>query len=678
EAVREYLQKLAGTHLDPLVVRHFLGLLDDRTIGGQIEALDDKSIEMSWSPPPIPADEAERLEALRRYEWLDTPSEEFFDEITRLATSLCETPMGLISLVDADRQWFKSRVGLSIQEVCRDVSICAHAIIQDELFLIPDTRIDARFAHNPLVVTGPKIRFYAGAPLITPAGHVIGTLCVMDHVPRSISPTQRDMLRVLAQSIVAELDRRQQLREKQSLEQDLKKQEAAYHKLVQAIPQKVYRKDLRGCFTFENNYVHKSRELRSDEIQGRTDYESLPVSIAEQYRDDDLKIIQTRQTIELVEAHHPDATRASYVHSVHVPNLDDNGTTLDIQGMPFDITDRVLAERPFGDVDTRFHAFMDYSPCAAFIKNEQMRYVYVNSQFEALCQLTSAEILGKSDAEILTRWNVLRRQESDARVIESGESVQLVESVECRDGFLREFLTVKFPFLDASGKPMLGGVTLDVTPQKAIERTLSDQLGLAERLNAELTCRSRSLEQINAKLMEQATTDSLTGLRNRRAFVEALEAALSEAHRHARPLSVLMLDVDNFKSYNDDHGHPAGDTVLCEVASILMNHARAHDLAARYGGEEFVVLLPNASDEEATAAAFRLLEAIAQHPWPLRPITASFGVASLVVGERFDAQALMEGADRALYHSKRNGRDRVTHIRELHSAPSPRRRPLGV
>ncbi len=682
KAVREHLQSLAGSHLDPLVVRHFLALLDDRSVREQIERLDDSSdessAETSWSPAPIPAHEAERLETLRLYELLDTPPEESFDEITRLATSLCETPMGLICLVDADRQWFKSQVGLSIQETCRDLSFCAHAILQDGLFLVPDARTDDRFAHHPLVVAGPRIRFYAGAPLITPSGHVIGTLCVMDHVPRSLSPTQRGILRVLAQSIVGELERRRQLRQRESLDKALKEQEAAYRSLVQAIPQKVFRKDLNGCFTFANNHFCEDLGLRPDEVPGRTDYDFFPLPVAEQYRDDDRMVIQTRQPIDLMETHHPSATRVSYVHTVRVPILDECGTTLGVQGMLFDVTGWFLAEQSLRDAETRFHAFMKHSPCAAFIKNENLRYVYINSRFETMYQTTSAQVMGKSDSEIFPGPNALRHQESDARVLETGESVELVESVERPDGFLREFLTLKFPFLDSSGQRMLGGVTLDVTPQKAIERTLSDQLGLAERLNAEMASRSRSLEQVNALLMEQATTDSLTGLRNRRAFFEALQAALSESNRHDRPLSVLMLDVDDFKSYNDDFGHPAGDVVLCEVANILMSHARAHDLAARYGGEEFVVLLPNASDDEAAAAASRLLEAIAQHPWPLRPITASFGVASLVMGERMDAQLLMEGADRALYHSKRTGRNRVTHIRDLHVPSATRWRTLGV
>jgi diguanylate cyclase (GGDEF)-like protein len=308
---------------------------------------------------------------------------------------------------------------------------------------------------------------------------------------------------------------------------------------------------------------------------------------------------------------------------------------------------------------------MEHSPCAAFIKNDDGSYNYINSCFEILFQIASSRILGKTDDEVFPSPEALRRQEADARVLEAGESVQLVESFECPDGLVREFLTRKFLFLDSSGHRMIGGVLLDVTPQKVIERTLTIQLGLAERLNAELASKSRRLEQVNALLMQQATTDSLTGLRNRRAFFEALEAALSERNRQPRPLSVLMLDVDNFKAYNDDFGHPAGDEVLCVVANLLMGHARAHDLPARYGGEEFVVLLPGASEEEAAVAACRLLEAIAQHPWPLRPVTASFGVASLSANERLDAQSLMGCADRALYHSKRNGRNRVTHVNEV-------------
>jgi signal transduction histidine kinase/ActR/RegA family two-component response regulator len=161
---------------------------------------------------PKPADETARLEALRAYEILDTVPEEAFDELTRLAAHICEMPIVLMSLVDGDRQWFKSRVGLDAESTPREESFCAHAILdQHRLLTVPDATLDPRFADNPLVTGDFHLRFYAGAPLVSPTGQPLGALCVIDRVPRELSAVQRDALEIIGRQIMTQMEARRGL-----------------------------------------------------------------------------------------------------------------------------------------------------------------------------------------------------------------------------------------------------------------------------------------------------------------------------------------------------------------------------------------------------------------------------------------------------------------------------------
>jgi anti-sigma regulatory factor (Ser/Thr protein kinase) len=163
----------------------------------------------------VAVDEGARLAALREYHILDTEPERNYDDLTLLASHICDTPMALLTLVDADRQWFKSRVGITMTETSRTISFCAHAIQHREVMIVRDAREDARFRDNPTVTGAPHIRFYAGAPLVTRDGHALGTLCVVDRVARTLTPDQLGALDALRHQAEAQLELRRSLAELQ-------------------------------------------------------------------------------------------------------------------------------------------------------------------------------------------------------------------------------------------------------------------------------------------------------------------------------------------------------------------------------------------------------------------------------------------------------------------------------
>lgn len=194
-------------------------------------------------PAPLPENESVRLSVLCQYQILDTEPEIGFDDLTQLAVTFCNTPVALISLIDAERQWFKSKVGLDISSTPRDVAFCSYTILQSDPLIVPDARLDERFATNPFVIQAPYLRFYAGVPLITPGGHALGTLCVIDFVPRELTPGQIEVLQALGRQAVAQLELRRKLqetehliREAQSKEASLRESEERFRTIADSAP----------------------------------------------------------------------------------------------------------------------------------------------------------------------------------------------------------------------------------------------------------------------------------------------------------------------------------------------------------------------------------------------------------------------------------------------------------
>jgi class 3 adenylate cyclase len=212
---------------------------------------------------PLPENEVARLEALYRYQILDTPPEKAFDELTQLIAYICRTPIALVGLIDANRQWLKSKIGLEVSETSREVAFCAHTILQRDVLIVPDTLADERFADNPFVTSDPNIRFYAGAPLITSEGFALGTLCAIDRVPRQLSLEQLEALKALSHQAAMQLELRRSLIELAAITADLQRVEAALRHqqevsdrlLLNILPEPIAERMKQGEMTIADSFV---------------------------------------------------------------------------------------------------------------------------------------------------------------------------------------------------------------------------------------------------------------------------------------------------------------------------------------------------------------------------------------------------------------------------------------
>ena len=230
--------------------------------------------------------EAERLDALRGYAVLDTAPEAVFDDLTRLAAQVCQVPIALVSLVDEDRQWFKSHLGLEVCSTAREVSFCAYTLETAELLVVPDALLDPRFVDNELVTGAPWIRFYAGAPLVDEAGYTLGTLCVLDTEPRELTGVQIEQLLSLARQTMAQLALRRSSAE-------LAENRLLLDSLLEHSPSAIYAKDLNGSYLLGNS-AFRSILGRDTNLLGRSDFDLFPRSVAVQLQANDMAIAQTR------------------------------------------------------------------------------------------------------------------------------------------------------------------------------------------------------------------------------------------------------------------------------------------------------------------------------------------------------------------------------------------------
>lgn len=588
---------------------------------------------------PRPPDETARLRALRSYGILDTDVEPSFDRVTSLVARLLDVPIALVSLVDAERQWFKSCAGLGdTRETARDLAFCSYTILRDEVLVIPDAYEDSRFAHNALVTGDPFIRSYAGAPLRTPDGYRIGSLCAIDRKPRQFTPDQLAVLRDLAQIVIDEMELRRQTRERKVFERVLK-----------LSPNVVYLINLpQRRVVWSSWMAHDKLGFALDDVSEAGLRAHMPAEDAQRAADN------------LARGHRlPDGADHQATYRVYQSGGDDrhllvrstpferdaSGHVVELLAMATDVTALVQAEARAAESERALagrvevlEAILETAGEGILVADEQSQIIIANPLARKVIGRGPGDTL-PLDAKSAAANGFF--EPDGAAVLDPGR-LPLVRALagEPSDSVAMFVKNQRFPtgvHLISTGRPVRDG---DGQVRGGVV-TLSD---------------ITALRLAQDRLAELAVTDELTQLPNRRALRDRLELLAAEAAR-GRKFSVAIADIDFFKKVNDTHGHAGGDAVLVVVAHTLREHVRRNDMVARMGGEEFCVVQTDVDPDMMFTLTERLRHAIASITEPFS-ITASFGVCHSSVSP--DPVELLAAADRALYTAKASGRNRVT------------------
>ncbi len=347
---------------------------------------------------PLPDNETARLEALCRYNILHTASEEAFDELTGLAAQICETPISLMTLVDNNRQWFKSKVGLTLSETPREISFCAHAILGNEVLVVRDALADERFATNPFVTGEPHIRFYAGAPLIASGGYALGTLCVIDYVPRELTSQQLGVLQTLSRQIVRLLELRRNLAELEQATLESKQLEKKEHHFFTLSLDLLCIADFDSYFkrlnpAWEKNLGYTNQELQSKPFLDFVHPEDQAATLAEVE-----KLTTGAPTIYFENRYRCKDGSYKWLAWTAFPKVEEGS----IYAIARDMTANKQAEQERLQLLQREQAarnqianILESITDAFFALDNEWRFTYLNQQAEPLLQRKREELLGK-------------------------------------------------------------------------------------------------------------------------------------------------------------------------------------------------------------------------------------------------------------------------------------------
>ena len=608
-----------------------------------------------------------RLQELKRYRILYTEPEAAFERIVGLAQRFFDVPAVLINFITGDRSWSKASCGAETFDPDLKPSFCLYVVEEGRALIVPDTHEDPRFCTADCVISKPFIRFYAGVPLRSPRGHDLGTLCLIDSVPRTdFDDEAQKTLSDLAALVVDELELRRLVYESQTHSERILS-------VFESITDAFYTLDAEWRFTYLNREAERLLGLCNAELLGRALWEVFPDLQGSDVQLSYLQAVRTGETVHF-EVFYPPFEGWLEVRiypseegvSVYFQDISERKEAARRAALQTEFRRSLLAftqvslQRGLSEcfyqklLENAVETIPGAQAGSLLLKKEDGHHFVAAVGFDLAalqrCTFSAEDFLfdlSSPEPQLVYAWQVEELGEERAQVMEEhGFSSNIAVSL-CVPIMIEGESVLSLYLDNFDNKNAFDKDAVEMT------RLLAQQAAtLMQRLELEAT-----LKEQRGALERLAHYDTITGLPNRHLLDDRLEQAAAQARRHARPLSVMFLDLDNFKQVNDTYGHNFGDLLLSAVATRLGRVVREGDTVARWGGDEFALVLPDLGDtREIVALAERLLESL-REPFLLEGrwirTNASIGV-DVCWGGLATAADLIKNADIALYRAKEN------------------------